>query len=142
MILVSPWIRFTNLAELFRMWKINLDKAWYADGRFFTHVLILLAGVSQYTGIFILSMITPFDPLEHRLLAPSLSLLLLAVLIGLRHLAFLFPGKPYRVSIQVLALIIALVSPAIVKQNLGFTPGFKVPSEKQAWVRIGSIPGN
>lgn len=141
LVLGFGWIRHTNLADLSAHWRHGLDRGWYTSRQFFTYLLILLAGAAHLGGNLVLSQLIYFDPLEYRLLGPSLALLLMAVLAGLHHLLQILPGRSARLIVAALALWAVLYSPAFIKTGLGFTPGFTYPPEKLVWQELAGYPG-
>jgi hypothetical protein len=141
LLVARAWIGYTNIIEYVRSWKAYNNWDWWKSTPFQTYSLLLFGGLFQFFGITALSIITPFSPLEDRLLAPSLALLLFAFLVGLYHFSRLVRVIPYTAIIFLIALIVAAVSPAFVKAEMAFTPGFRFPPEQPLWQQINTYPG-
>jgi hypothetical protein len=134
------WCVNTNSHEFYTSWKSYLT-SWLIDIRFSPYLLLLLGGLSHLLGITTLSLITPFSPLEDRLLSPSLSLLMIAALGGLYRLINLVSRRGYQIVIFLAVLIIGATSPAFLKTEIAFQPGFQFPPEQELWNELYSFQG-
>ena len=139
--MLAAWLGNTNFLERVRVWKAHYDWSWWQSQFGYGYLLLLLGGLCHLLGIIVLSQVTPFSTLEERLLAPSLTLLLLAVLMGLYQLAGLGCKPHFTLGVYTVALVLAAVSPAVAKQNIGFQPGFHFPPEQQLWQELSTYPG-
>jgi hypothetical protein len=139
--LLAAWLGNTNILEGIRAWKAHYDWSWWKSRFGYGYLLLFLGGLCHLLGIIVLSLVTPFSNLEDRLLAPSLTLLLLAVLMGLYQLAGL-GGKPrFALGVYTVAFVLVVASPAMVKASINFQPGFHFPPEQQLWQELSTYPG-
>ena len=141
LIAIIPWIRNTNLLDFVRSWKDNYDWNRWKTRPVYTFSLLLLAGLSHFGGITVLSLVTPFSDLRNRLLAPSLALLLFSGLAGMYFLTRMLPFKFYPAPIYALASGLIMLSPFFITTGLGFQVGFRRPPEQALWREIYNLPG-
>jgi hypothetical protein len=139
--MLAAWMGNTNILERVLAWKTHYDWSWWQSQFGYGYLLLLSGGVCHLLGIIILSQVTPFSTLEDRLLAPSLTLLLLAVLMGLYQLAGLGRKPRFFLGVYTVALVLAVASPAVVKKNIIVQPGFQFPPEQQLWQELSTYPG-
>lgn len=139
--ILTGWLMNTNILECVKVWKENYDWGWWHTQDAYGYKLIISGGFFHLFGIIALSQITPFSELQDRLLAPALTLLLLALLLGLRQLAGLVHTRVFIIGVLCTVFILALISPAIVKGDILFKPGFHNPPEQMLWQKLNTYPG-
>jgi hypothetical protein len=139
--MLAAWLGNINFLEGVRVWKAHYDWSWWQSQFGYGYLLLLVGGLCHFLGIIVLSQVTPFSTLEDRLLVPSLTLLLLAVLMGLYQLADLGRKPRFALGVYTVAFVLAVASPAVVKENIIFRPGFHFPPEQQLWQELSTYPG-
>jgi hypothetical protein len=139
--ILTGWLMNTNILEFVKNWKENFNWGWWHTQDAYAYELIISGGFFHLLGIIALSQITPFSELQDRLLAPSLTLLLIALLLGLRQLTGLVHTRGFIAGVFSTAFILALAAPAIVKGDILFKPGFHSPPEQTLWQELKTYPG-
>jgi hypothetical protein len=141
LVAVIPWILKTNFREYILAWKEHYDWKRWNTRSMLAITTLFLAGMSHFWGITALSLVTSFSPLQDRLLAPSLVLLLLTALAGLSYLAHWVPSRFYASSVYGVAFGLLLLSPFFLKGGLAFRVGLRIPPEQELWQQIYQLPG-
>jgi hypothetical protein len=141
LVAILPWFLNSNYHDFIQTWKAHYDWQRWKTGPMVAFTLLFFAGLSHFWGITALSLVTPFSPLEDRLLAPSLVILLLAALAGLSFLAQWVPSKFYFSSIYGISFGLLLLSPFFLKAGLAFHVGLRIPPEQELWQQIYQLPG-
>jgi hypothetical protein len=131
----------TNLMEVLRARLKPYDWSWWKSRAGYGFLLLFAGSVCHLLGIIVLSFATPFSKLEDRLLAPALTLLLLAFLVGFQYIMELTSSSRLRIGLVDLVFVLALVSPGILKEGVLPQASFNFPVEQQLWQALNTYPG-